>query len=239
MCDPVTLASAAVGIGGGLVNAYEQNSSLSSAINARNAATTKELDRQKVYREQSQGEFSDTLDDFSADAQEKKLADTKQSVSDAFLENAPSKESTTGFSTSNAPKVVKQSENKKLADVFQFGKDQTTALGNVAGWDQRYFDNSLNLNQSGRNLDITSDLARTSATVGGLEQDAAYKNALKPKSGLGDIMSFAGQVGAYGGQKGWFGGTGGTSLVPAAKPATSYAATAPSYLNYNSIRPYG
>jgi hypothetical protein len=100
------------------------------------------------------------------------------------------------------PAVVKNRENQTVASAFDAGAGRDAALGKLTGWDQRAFDNNIKLNASGRDLDLNTDFARTSAGVGALEQDANYRNAFRPNSGIGDILQFAGNVGAFQAGKG-------------------------------------
>ena len=99
---------------------------------------------------------------------------------------------------------MKEAADKKVGDVFSRAGNLNSTLGTLKGYDQNFFNNDINLNSGARKLGTVSDLARTSASVNGLEQNAAYRNAYKPNSGIGDIMQFAGNIGAYGTGRGWF-----------------------------------
>lgn len=203
MCDPISIGSVALGAIGAGVNAYESNQTQHSMINARNAATMAELDRQRGYQAKSQKLFDESLNNFTPETQAKSLTDAQGASTAGYQANAPI--SAGSVSTGSGPKVVKTAEDKAVADAFARGSAKDAALGKLQGWDQRAFNNNVNLNDSGRNLDLNTDFAKTSAAVGGLEQDAAYRNAYRPNSGIGDILGFAGSVGAYQGGKGGFG----------------------------------
>lgn len=196
MClDPITLGvGLALAGAGGAINSYETNRTQAKQIEARNAETMRELERQRQFQANSNATFDKTMGGFAPEAQAQSLADAQTTTAEGLRGNAPTKEMVGAISTSGAPRVVKTNEDRTIADAFGKIDASNLALGKLAGYDQLAFGNKLNLNQSGRDLDLTSDLAKTSAAVSGLEQDAAYKNAFRPNSGLGDILQFAGSV---------------------------------------------
>ena len=202
MCNPSLIVPLALGAAGAGVNAYETNRTQKAMTGARNAATMAELERQRNFQANSQKVFGDTLNKFTPGAQDTTLATEQNRVADAFKSNAPSQAALGSISSGNAPTIVKTNEDSALADAFLKGQTADANLGKLAGWDQRAFTNKMNLGQGGRELDINSDLARTSAAVGGLEQDAAAKNAFRPNSGFGDLLQFAGNVAGYQAGKG-------------------------------------
>lgn len=200
MCDPVSAGMAAVSAAGSGLNAWESNRSQKKQTAARNAATMAELERQKGYQAKSSEVFDKSLGNFMPGAQETALTGAQGSVADAFRSNAP--QTFGNVSSGMGPPRVAASENKTVAGAFDRGATRDTQLGNLTGWDQRAFDNNIKLNASGRDLDLNTDFAKTSAGVGALEQDAAYKNAFKPNSGFGDLLQFAGNVGSFHAGKG-------------------------------------
>lgn len=237
MCDPLTIGSLAVSAAGAGLTAYEQNKTTGNMIAARNAATRSELERNHGYQKEARSQFDRTADQFTPENQAQALASEKSSVADAFRSNAPTSAEAGSISTAGAPRVVADSANKSVADAFGRADKMNNALGNVAGWDQRFFKNNINLNDSARNLDLTSDFARTSAAVNGLEQTAAYNNAYKPPSGIGDILQFAGNVGAFkagGGKLPFFGNSApvGQPLSLAAPAVTAAPAIAPQPMQF-------
>jgi len=206
MCDPVSIGAIALSAAGAGVNAYETNKNQSSMIEARNAATQAELGRQKGYQAKSNEIFGKSVDGFAPATQSANLANNQQTVASAFQGNAPTAQSVGSISSGTAPSVVKTAEATKVGDILNLGKASNTARGNLFGYSQNQFNNKLNLNDTNRNLDLNTDLSKTSAGVGKLEQDANYKNAFRPNSGVGDIMQLAGSFGAYsGGRGGGFG----------------------------------
>lgn len=195
MCNPALAIPLALGAAGAGVNAYETNQTQRAMTDARNRATLAELDRQRGYQQKSGQIFNDSLNNFTPEAQAKSLSDAQATTADAFTGNAPVSVGSVG--SGNGPQIVKTAEDKAVADAFSRGSAKDAALAKLTGWDQRAFGNNINLNNSGRNLDLNSDFAKTSAAVNGLEQNAAYKNAFRPNSGFGDLLGFAGSVAGY------------------------------------------
>lgn len=214
MCDPISIGSLALGAIGSGISAYERNKTNSSMIKARNAATLAELQRQREYNARTQAEFGKSMDLFNPNNQAERLTTEQNNVADLFQRTAPTAEATGSISTGNAPRVVADTEGKEIADVFGRNLNEGNALSKVAGYDQRFFNNNVDLNKNARNIDLIGDFAKTSAAVSGVEQRAAYNNAFRPPSGIGDLLSFAGSVGGFKAGQGWnpFGGSAGMPL---------------------------
>lgn len=184
----------AVGALGSAVNGYESSQNAAAQINARNAATRAELQRQKGYGAQTQADFNKSLDIYAPGAQAQGLADSQGSVGDVLARNTPT--NVGSITTAGAPRVVADSESSRLADVFKTAADRNANLANLKGYDQQMFGNKVALNQNARDIDMTGDFAKVSSGVSGIEQRAAANNAAKPLSGIGSLLQFAGTVGA-------------------------------------------
>ena len=225
MCDPITAGAMALSGVGSIINGSEKNRTLSNQIAARNAATQAELQRQKAFQQRSALDYGNTANAFSPDAQAKALSTEQAAATEGVQANSPTAAISAApiTSNSNAPKVVQDAAKKTVSDIFARDASRNDALGTLKGWDQRMFGNELTLNTGARKLATTSDFARTSAGVNGLEQDTAYRNAYRPNSGIGDILQFAGNVGSFGGGKGWFNPAAGGKTV-AFSPMTSAGA---------------
>ncbi len=207
----------AVGTAGGLLSSSEASANNRRMIEARNAATMGEVARSKAYGEKSRGIFDTSLDGYSSDP-----AAAQAASGEAIASNAPTD---VGSITSvNAPKVVADREGAKIADVFTRNAGLDKALGNLKGYDNNTVDNGLRLNQSGRDIDMIGDFAKTSAGVNAIEQRAAENNARRAPSPLGQILQTAGQVGSFYGGKGGSIFPMGRSSVPNFAPMTSAGA---------------
>lgn len=196
MCDPVTLGSAAVGAAGSLISANEAQSSARAQADARNRATMAEVERQKAYGEQSRGEFDKSMTAFAPGAQEASRAAATSGIGDILTNQAPTAAQVGGITTGNAPAVVGATENARLGDVFKRAAQNNANLATLKGYDQSQFNTNLQLGQQGRNIDTIGDFSKVSSGVSKTEQDAAFNNAKKPSSGIGELLSFAGNVGA-------------------------------------------
>jgi hypothetical protein len=195
MCEPVTLGSLALSAAGSAVNGYERNRSANAMQNARNAATTQELERQRGYGDRSRAEFDRSLNVFDPTAQAQGLQTAQSSIGDILASNAPT--DVGSITTSTAPAAVGRNENRVIGDVFAKAADQSGRTAKLKGYDQQRFNDKLALGQNARGIDMISDLSRTSAGVNQVEQRAAGTNAYRPPSGLGDLLQFAGTVGGY------------------------------------------
>lgn len=197
MCDPVTLGTAAVGAAGSLISANEANSNAESVANARNAATRAELERQKAYGAQARGEFDKSLDLFGPGAQTASLGKAQSDIGSLLHSNTPDAARVGTITTANAPAAVGVSEGKKLGDVFGYLGQSADNLGNLKGYDQNTFNTNQGLTTQGRNIGVITDNSKVSADVNKMEQSAAATNAYKPPSGIGELLSFAGNTGSY------------------------------------------
>jgi hypothetical protein len=233
--DPVTIGLAlATSAAGAAINGYEQNKTQNSMISAKNAATMAELQRQKQFQADANAIFDSTKGGFEPEAQAKTLQTGQDTSTQAFAGNTPTAEQVGSISTANAPKVVQDASANSTANVFKRAADRNTAAGNLQGYTQNFLDNNISLNRGGQKLGTVSDLARTSSAVGGLEQNAAYRNAFKPNSGIGDLFTAAGQIGSYGAGRGWFTPTG----APAAAPGANFGAGAQPFNLFGGVGGY-
>lgn len=198
MCDPVTAGlSLGANAAGSLLSANEANANAKAVAEARNRATLAELERQKVYGTQARGEFDKSLDLFGPGAQEASLAKAQSDVGSILASNTPDAARVGTITTATAPAAVGASEGKKLGDVFTYLGDSAKNLGNLKGYDQNTFNTNTGLTTQGRNIGVITDNSKVSADVNKLEQNAAATNAYKPPSGIGDLLSFAGNMGSY------------------------------------------
>lgn len=197
MCNPALAATAALSGAGSLISGNEANANAKRQQEARNAATLAELERQKAYGAQSRGEFNTSMGLYAPGAQDASLAKSQGDVGSLLAGNAPTAESVGSITTANAPKVVGATENSKLGDVFTRIAQNNTNLGALKGYDQNTLGNKVALNSTGRNIDMIGDFSKTSSAVNKSEQTAAYNNAYKPPSGIGELLSFGGNLGSY------------------------------------------
>lgn len=197
MCDPVSIGLAGLSAAGSLVSTNEANSNAKGMQDARNAATMAELERQKGYGAQARGEFDKSLDLFGPGAQAASLGKAQSDIGSVLTSNTPTAANVGTITTANAPAAVGANESKKLGDVFSYLGQSAHNLGNLKGYDQNTFNTNQGLTTNGRNIGVVTDNSKVSADVNKMEQGAAATNAYKPPSGLGDLLSFAGNMGSY------------------------------------------
>jgi hypothetical protein len=199
MCfDPLTLTAMALGAGGKAVSGFENDANNRRMIEARNAATRAELERQKGYQGQTSGIFNTSVGGFAPEAQQATLASGKADASALFSGNAPTALNVGTIGTKTAGDYTKGAEAKTVADVFAGNAARSSSLANLTGWDNAGMSNRMNLNNAGMGMDVIRDFSRNSARVGGLEQQVNANNAWRPPSGLGDLLSFAGNAVGFG-----------------------------------------
>lgn len=202
MClDPLSLATMAIGGIGSAVSASERNASNRAMVDARNKATTDEFARQDGYQQQSSGIFDGVLNKFSGPAQTQGLADAKAGAGAAIRGNQPTNVGSILLGGAASPQAVAAQDNT-ISDAFARGGERATALGNLTGYDRQGTQDRLNLTDSGRGLDTISNFSQGSASLLPLEREVAGNNAYKPPSGLGDLLSFVGNVGSFKGGEG-------------------------------------
>lgn len=226
MCDPVSIGALALSAAGSAIQGREQNANQRRAIEARNAVTQQELERQRAYGDQTRSEFDKSLNLYDPSAISGGLTTAQGGITDALTRNAPTADTVGTITTGYAPPVIGNNERSKIASVFARGADQSRRTGALKGYDQQLFDNNLATTQNGRNIDVVRDLSKTSSDVAGTELGAADTNARRPSSGLGQLLQFAGNAGAYYGGRGGFGATPAAtgSTLPYGGPLTSQRA---------------
>lgn len=215
MCDPISIAALGASVGGTVINGQEANATAAAQANARNATTTAELGRQQAFGDQSRGLFNNSLDTFSNNSGPAGLTTSQAGSVNAFNANAPLPANVGTITSPNAPAAVGNAENAKLADTFKTIGDRNAAHGALQGYDQNVFNNNVGIQNAGRKIDTISDISKTSAAVNKTEQQAAYGNAYRPPSGIGDVLKTAGTLGSFAAGGGGM-GSGGSTVIPSA-----------------------
>lgn len=204
MCDPLTIGSMAVGAAGSAYGGYEQNQNQKRMIEARNRATEAELARQRAYGDESRGVFNNVFAGFQPGSQAGALATEQGNAINSFNANTPGADLVGGVATGSGPRVVANAQANTIGNAFARAGRMNTAAGNLAGWDQRQFNNRIGLGRAGSQIGEVGDFSKVSGKVSKLEQDAAYKNAFRPPSGIADLLKFAGRAGSFYGGGGSF-----------------------------------
>lgn len=199
MClDPLTAVAIGLTAGGQLIKGSEDAANTRRMIKARNAATEAELARQKGFQQITGGIFDESVNQFMPGAQADRLAGGQEAANELFLGNSPTAHDVGTIGPRTASDYVKGREAATVADAFTENMTRSGALADLTGWDNYSFDNKAGLNAAGLDLGVYGDLSANSARVSGLEQQTAFNNAWRQPSGLGDLLTFAGNVAGFG-----------------------------------------
>lgn len=194
MCDPVTLGTLALSAAGAAVNGYEAHQNQVNTTNARNAATNAELARQKAYQATSAGAFNSAMGTFAPQSQATGLAGQQRTAADAFRNNAPTAAMVGHIGTGSGPAITGTDESNRVASVFGANAAKDASLGALTGYTGQNLANNSNLTDLNQGLNTTANFAGQSANISQKEGAAAAGNAARTPSGLGDLLSFGGQL---------------------------------------------
>lgn len=198
MCDPVTAslivaaAGATASAGGNYMQAKANNSSLKNQYAARNAVMLQGQQQQEANAAQGQQDLNKTVSGFSAPQQAADLGNIITNRTNTIAGNMTP--STGDSNISTAPKVVQDDLASKMAKAAAFGTQQAGALAKVGATGDQMLNNSLNLNSGQQVLNTLTDFSKNQARVNQAQQEAAYNNARKPPSTLGQGLSTAGNL---------------------------------------------
>jgi hypothetical protein len=203
MCDPVTLgvmaASTAASVGGNVLSRKEATDNANNVSNARNAVLQDNLKRETAFGDQNADTLKGVIAKFDPGVQTGAL-DTAQSNRVATVnavQKAPGTADVDGIPLmEGTPNLVKSQIAQRMLDAFQKSSDVAKARAKFAGYGDVAGANDRTIQAGGRNIDTVNDLAKGQAGVLGSEQDLAGASVNKPPSGLGAILSGAGQLGA-------------------------------------------
>lgn len=210
MClGPELLISMALNAAGSAINASEQRKTQKRQYAAKENALRLELDRQDRFQKESALAFDDTLNNIKQNQSEQGVGDLVAKRDQALqegIDNAPRADFSTNIDEA-APKVVKDTIAARLAEAVGKSKDEAKRLAKLRSFGDQRFENSLALSRGGADISTVGNFARQSAALNPYEQREAYNNAYKAPSGVGDLLSLAGQG------LGYFGASGG-SIFP-------------------------
>lgn len=211
MCfDPLSLALIAAGTaastGGALYANNEANNNAEAQAQARMQELQKYQQKNAQYQKQAQDLLSNSIKGFDQPAQEQKLgnaqAERTQTISQALDKNATA---TTDVPISgNAPQVVGDEIAKRAAAADSANQGAAAALGRLGGYGDAMFGNQNDLLNSGRNMDIINNFAKSDLEMLPYYQDFAQLRAYKPSSGIGQLLQGLGSVATAAGGSGKF-----------------------------------
>lgn len=194
MCDPLSIAGAAISVAGSLASMSAQN----QATKRSEAATRREIERQRGYQRASQEALAKSKQKFTAENQTEELAAEGNKRGGELKAATQSKsEYATG---GGAPTVVKGEIARKLNEALRFGTQQAGALGKMTAWNGVRMDNGMALDDSRATIGMNADFSRRSQEISDLEKATIAREG--SGSTFGDILSAVGSVAGMAGSAG-------------------------------------
>lgn len=193
----LVLGSVALGAGGSMFNAHQQEKQQNKASAAASKATLDNLARQRKQAERSAQLFAEAVPTQSRPVQDADLAgaaDTRLAAMKANL--GPATGADYAPTPASTPKVVGQAGDKAAAEGRKKVDAEAAALAKLGGWGDTQQGNRIGLNRTGGQIRQNNSFVQGIAGLLPQEQQTAVgKIAGKPLSPIGDIMQAAGQAG--------------------------------------------
>jgi hypothetical protein len=202
----VSAAGSAVAAGGTMYASNEASKNAERAAAARNKVMDDTLkrtsdlakDSRDIYKQREAQIAPEAAAASAEDATAARTATLEGAIPDSAPEAVPI--------SGSAPTVVKSEIAQKLLDATGEAKSQARALGKVGGYGDAWFNQGLESGNTERNMSIPQNFIQGELGLMPYSQDFAEYRAYKPSSGIGEIMTGAGNVlasagGAYAGRK--------------------------------------
>jgi hypothetical protein len=232
MCDPLTIAGAALSVGSTVANSV----AASKAAKARDQALGAERIRQRGYDQEAAAlntQAQDTFQDFEGQREAKAT-----NLGDYFATEVPTPANTVAASVmpTATNDIVTREMSKKSGEAKRFTDQQAGSLAGLRAFGDVLGDGSRTMARAGSEIGQIGGFKRGSSNVIPLELDAAAQKGQGLRV-LGDLMGGFGGVALNAGLTGGklFGGLGGgaapavgrtaapaTSIRPQARPASLY-----------------
>jgi hypothetical protein len=191
------VASAAIGAGGSMFNAQQQQERQNDASEAASKATLDNLARQKRQGERSAQLFAEAVPTQSRPAQDAALQDATDTRLTAMKANlGPATDTDYAPTSASTPKVVGQAGDRAAAEGRKKVDAEAAALAKLGGWGDAQQGNRIGLGRTGGQIRENNSFVQGIANLLPQEQQVAVdKITGKPLSPVGDIMQAAGQAG--------------------------------------------
>lgn len=203
MCDPVTFGGMVLSAAGSAVNGMETSNNQRRQESARSAAAAAEYARQQQYANEGRTVFDQSVRDQGPDAARARVQQGQETRRKVLTDAANAPVRTDGPVQASAPAVVQSEIGRKVADALLNAKNSATNLANLTGYDDGAQGGAIALGRSNSALADTQSKAAGSAMVAPLEMEAAYNNAYRNPSGIGDLLGLAGRGVTLAGATGW------------------------------------
>jgi hypothetical protein len=199
MCDPVTLAimaaSTAATIGGTVVSGREAVKNDAREADARNKVLRDTMSRNQMKADDNREIFNKRITESAATPMQTQLGDAQAGQVQAIEGNLDATAAESPIA-GDAPKVVKSNLSAAMADSFAKSKEKAKALGELGGYNAQGRDDAIADTELGMAINTNNDAVRGNLGVMPYLQDYAALRVRKPSSGLGQMLTAAGQAGS-------------------------------------------
>lgn len=232
--NPELLLASAATTAGNYMQTQANNASVDAQYKARDAALEQGVQNQQALQAKAQVPFNTAVQNFTPGAQNASLGDlitARQNTINSSVKTPSSFIDPT--SNANAPQIVQDSLAQKMGNATQFNNQQGAALATLGGLNDQNVANNLALNTSGNQIGMYDQFAKGQAVADQASTNAAYNNARKSPSALGEALSGAGTalgLDNFTGTTNINGFLGGANGAPVINPATGMTAPESSFL---------
>jgi hypothetical protein len=191
------LGSVALGAGGSMFNANQQQERQNDASIAASRAVTDNLARQRKQGERSAQLFAEAVPTQTREAQDVNLQDAADARLTAMKANlGPATGADYAPVAASTPKVVGQSQDRSAAEGRRKVDAEAAALAKMGGWGDTQQGNRIGLGRTGGQIrENNSFVQGIAGLLPGEQNQAVNKVTSKPMSPWGDIAQAAGQAG--------------------------------------------
>lgn len=195
--NPELMLAAAATTAGNYIQTQNNNASVDAQYKARDAALRQGVQAQDVLAANNQNVLDSATAKFTPGSQNDSLGDlvtTRQNTIANNVNNTVPSSFVDPTKNANAPQVVNDSLAQKMGNATAYANQQGKALGTLGGLSDQNVANSLTLNTSGNQIGMNDAIAKGQAVASQAETNAAYNNARKSPSVLGNVLSTAGTL---------------------------------------------
>ena len=204
MCDPVTIGGMVLSAAGSAVNGMETANNQRRQSAARSAAAAAEYERQRRFSEEGRATFDQSVRDQGPDAARTRTQEGQAQRRQALTGAVDTSPVNTGAPVeASAPNVVRSEIGRRVGDALGGARREATNLANLTGYDDGTQGGAFAMSRANNRLADTQSMAAGSAAIAPLEMEAAYNNAYRNPSGIGDLLGLAGRGVTLAGATGW------------------------------------
>jgi hypothetical protein len=194
MCNPVAVAVAGTALttAGTMYNNRQAAQNQARGINAANAATVAEMGRQQGFQREADESFARTLGMTNSQATAQQRQRGEQNRNELAARIAPSVDFTEALPNST-PQVIRSNVAASSAGTAAESEARARALAALQSHGDGTFGQMLNIGRGANQMRDINATSTGSASLLGLDRQAAARNAQKAPSMFGDVLGMAGQ----------------------------------------------